>query len=66
MRFDKTRIDLLLAEKTMSKADLSRKSGILPQNISAILSRGTCEPKTLGRIASALEVDVSQLIVREV
>lgn len=65
MKFDIKMVELMLAKKLMSKADLSRKCGIMPQNIVAVLKRGTCEPKTLGKIAAALEVDVEQLIAKE-
>ena len=57
----KNKIELILAENGMTKADLSKKSGIARQNISTILSRGTCSPKTAGKLAAGLGVPVAEI-----
>lgn len=65
MRINAIAIEVLLAKKDMTKADMAAKSTLTKQAVSTILRRGTCEPKTLGKIAAALEVDVEQLIAKE-
>ena len=52
----------LLAERGMTKAALSESCGISRQNISTIIRRGTCEPKTAGKLALGLGVPVAELI----
>lgn len=65
MRIDTNKVQLLLAEKEMSKTDLAVKSGICRQNISIILGRGTCTPATAGKIAKALGVDAREIVKEE-
>lgn len=65
MRLDNARIDILLAKKSWTKARLASECGVARQNISAILGRGSCEPKTVGRLASALGVTVEEIIKKE-
>lgn len=65
MKIDSRRINTQLARQGMTKADLAKKSGLMPQNVSTIIRRGTCEPRTAGKIARALGVDVEELIYRE-
>ena len=36
------------------------------QNISAIIKRGTCEPKTAGKLAVGLGVPVAEIVCMEV
>ena len=55
-------INLVCARKEMSLNELSKHSGVTAQNIRALLKRGSCRPKTLGRIARALGVDPAELI----
>lgn len=61
MRLNIDAIDLILARKVMSKSDLARRCGISKQNVSTILNRGFCGPKTAGKIACGLDVDVSEI-----
>lgn len=65
MNIDGMRIEICLAEAGITKADLSKRCGISRQNLSTIVRRGTCEPRTLGKIAAALDVDVEQLLAKE-
>lgn len=62
MNISTTKIETLLAERGMTKAALSESCGISRQNISTIIRRGTCEPKTAGKLALGLGVPVSELI----
>ncbi|SCI15739.1 Helix-turn-helix [uncultured Flavonifractor sp.] len=62
MNISTTKIETLLAERGMTKAALSESCGISRQNISTIIRRGTCEPKTAGKLALGLGVPVAELI----
>lgn len=55
-------IETKLAEQGMTKKALAEKCGISPQNISTIIRRGTCEPKTAGKLAVGLGVPVADII----
>ncbi|MBQ2990898.1 MAG: helix-turn-helix transcriptional regulator [Clostridia bacterium] len=65
MNIDKVKIETILAEKGMTRVSLSSTSGLSPQSISTIVRRGTCEPKTAGKLAAGLGVSVSDIIARE-
>ena len=58
-------VNLVCARKEMSLNELSERSGVTTQNIRALLKRGSCRPRTLGRIARALGVDPAELIDEE-
>lgn len=65
MNIDRFKIETILAEKGMTRVVLSSVCGISPQSISTIVRRGTCEPKTAGKIAAGLGVPVSDIITKE-
>ena len=65
MYINATRIEMLLAEQGLTKAALAGKCGISRQNISTIVRRGTCEPKTAGKLAAGLGVKVADIIEQE-
>ena len=50
------KIEQLLAERGMSKTEFAACCGISRANISTITRRGTCEPKTVGKLAAGLGV----------
>lgn len=59
----KTRyIETLMAEKGLTKKALAEDCGISAQNVSTIIRRGTCEPKTAGKLAAGLGVSVAEII----
>lgn len=62
MTINTTKLETLLAERGMTKAVLAAQSGISRQNISTIIRRGTCEPKTMGKLAAGLGISVAELI----
>lgn len=64
MRINATKIELLMAEQGLTKVALSEKSGITRQNISTIVRRGTCEPRTAGKLANGLGVDLEEIIMK--
>lgn len=55
-------IETMLAERGLTKAAYATNCGISAQNVSTIIRRGTCEPKTAGRLAAGLGVPVSEII----
>lgn len=59
------KINLILAEKEMTVGNLSGLCGISRQNISTILKRGTCAPKTAGKLAKGLGVCVDEIVEEE-
>lgn len=65
MKINKTKIEILLAKQILPKKEFANKCGVSRQNLSTILRRGTCEPKTVGKIAMALGVDPVDIIEQE-
>lgn len=65
MTINTTRIETMLAEKGWTKAGLAARCGISRQNVSTIIRRGTCEPKTAGKLAEGLGVPVADIIKKE-
>ncbi|MEY8233805.1 helix-turn-helix transcriptional regulator [Oscillospiraceae bacterium 50-16] len=65
MTINKIRIELTLAEKGWTRVELAERCGISAQNVSTILRRGTCEPKTAGKLAAGLGVNVAEIIKEE-
>lgn len=66
MKLNSFAIETMLAECGMTKAQLADKCGMSRQNISIIIRRGTCEPKTAGKLARGLGIPVSEILEREV
>lgn len=62
MTINTTRIETMLAERGRTKAALAASCGISRQNVSTIIRRGTCEPKTAGKLAAGLGVPVAEII----
>lgn len=62
MTINTQRIETLLAEQGMTKAAYAAACGISRQNVSTIIRRGTCEPKTAGKLAAGLGVPASEII----
>ncbi len=65
MKINAHKIKLILAEREMTRSALAEKCGISRQNISTILTRGTCELKTAGKLAKSLGIDVREIIKEE-
>lgn len=58
-------IETRLAELGLTKKALAAGCGISAQNVSTIIRRGTCEPKTAGKLAAGLGVPVAEIIREE-
>lgn len=65
MTIDTTRIEIRLGELGLSRKDLGDRCGIKPQNISTLLRRGTCTPKTAIKLAGALNLPAAEIIGKE-
>lgn len=65
MTINAQRIETMIAERGLTKKALAASCGISAQNISTIIRRGTCEPKTAGKLAAGLGVPVSEIIREE-
>lgn len=63
MTINAQRIEAKLAEKGLSKTAYAESCGISRQSISTIIRRGTCEPKTVGKLAAGLGVPVAEIIM---
>jgi len=62
MTINTQRIETMLAERGLTKAAYAENCGISRQNVSTIIRRGTCEPKTAGKLAAGLGVPVAEII----
>lgn len=62
MRLDVMKIIRLLAEQGLTKAELAARSGVSRQQISTIIGRGTCSPKTAGKLAAGLGIPVGEIM----
>lgn len=65
MKLSKSKIEILLAEKQLTKTQFADASGMSRQTFCIALTRGYCLPKTAGRIAQALNVKVTDIIETE-
>lgn len=59
------RIETMMAERGLTKKALAANCGISAQNVSTIIRRGTCEPKTAGKLAAGLGIPVADIIKQE-
>ena len=65
MKIDTNKIKMFLAERGLTRAAYAELCGISRQNISTILTRGTCEPRTAGKLAKGFGIPVSEIVKEE-
>lgn len=66
MKLDRTQLDIAVANAGIpSYRQLAQQIGCSAQNLSVILTRGSCKPATAGKIAAALCVPVENIIRKE-
>lgn len=66
MLLDKTKAKLAMARLELNRLDLSRKLGVAAVAVSQYFKPGRdLHPKTIGKIAKALEIDPSEIIKSE-
>lgn len=62
MKISAEKIEMLLAENGWTRKELADKCGICRQNISIIVRRGTCTPKTAGKLAAGFGVPITDIL----
>lgn len=66
MLLDKTKAELAMARLELNRLDLSRKLGVAAVVVSKYSKPGRdLNPKTIGKIAKALEIDPAEIIKSE-
>jgi len=65
LRPNAKKIDLVIAEKEMLQEEVCKKAGISQQTLSAIRRSGRASLATIGKIARALGVSVTDIILEE-
>lgn len=66
MLLDKTKAELAMARLELNRLDLSRKLGVAAVAVSQYFKPGRdLHPKTIDKIAKALEIDPSEIIKSE-
>ena len=56
------KIETRLAELGLTKTALAERCEVSRQNISTIVRRGTCEPRTAGKLAKGLGVELAEIL----
>ena len=62
MKLDIMKIVQILAENGLTKSEFAARSGVSRQQISTIMGRGSCAPKTAGKLAAGLGVSVTEIM----
>lgn len=62
MKIDAQKIEIILAEKRMTRTVLAEHCGLARQSISTILHRGTCSAVSVGKLALALGITVEEIV----
>lgn len=62
MYIDRKKIELAMARKCISRSELSDLSKLNNNTLGVVLKRGSASPSTIGRIAKALDVDVTEIL----
>lgn len=65
MKPNKDVILLYMARKGLSRQDIIDASDLPPRTLADVMAGKSTRPKTLGKVAKALGVDPSELLVRE-
>lgn len=62
LKLSQDKVQIIMAKKCMNPYDLCSKAGICYASYRRIMKNGCCKIATLGRIANALGVDVTEII----
>jgi len=65
LRPNAKKIDLIIAENEMLQEEVCRRAGITQQTLSAIRRSGKASLVTIGKIARALGVPVTEIILED-
>lgn len=63
LKISKRELEIAMARAELNRNTLAKKADIPIPTICNVLTRGTCKPATAGRIAKALECDVTEILV---
>ena len=66
MKLNLQRIQMVMADRQMSKGALARLMGIAGCTLTAKFRRGRCSPSSAGRMAEALGVAVAEIAAPEI
>lgn len=62
MEASKERLTIAMARACMNSADLAKATGMPQQTVNGVIRERSVRPATLGRIAKALGVDVTEIL----
>lgn len=62
VKIDKRKLEIAMARSELNRNELAERANIPIPTVCNMYKRGTCKPATAGRIANALEVDVTEII----
>ena len=65
MIIDKNKVKLVMARACMNTKDLQKKVDIPRPTINGALSGRSVTPRTIGLIAKALNVDVTEILIKD-
>ena len=65
MRISKEKIELSMERNCLSTEGLAKKAAMPKTSLANVLTKKTCKPLTVGKIAKALGVDVTEIIETE-
>lgn len=65
MKADRAKLRLAMARACMNSQDLAMAAQMPPQTVNGALRERSVRPATLGRIAKALVVDVTEIMKEE-
>lgn len=62
MKISKRKLEIAMARAELNRDTLAKKADMPIPTVCNVYTRGTCKPATAGRIAKALEVDVTEIM----
>lgn len=62
LKVNKNKLEIAMARAELNRNTLAEKAGMPIPTICNVLTRGTCKPATVGRIAKALGCDVTEIL----
>lgn len=65
MKINNSRIKTLMAKQALTIKALAGRMNTQANNLSTVLTRGTCRPETAIRIADALGVQLEEIVKEE-
>lgn len=62
MKVSKKKLEIAMARAELNRNTLAEKANMPIPTICNVYTRGTCKPATVGKIAKALGVDVTEIL----